>query len=58
MRLWLIWVVLAFIWALQAGAALLVHRTRAAVIMFGLAAFFALLGSIVRRRMGEQVKSR
>ncbi len=58
MRLWLIWVVLAVIWALQAGAALVVHRTRWAVIMFAMAAFFALVGSIVRRRLHAEVKSR
>ena len=50
MRLWIIWIVLAVIWALQAGAAALVGRGRPAFIMFALAAFFALVGSIVRRR--------
>ncbi len=58
MRLWLIWFVLAVLWALQAGAALVVHRNRWAVIMFAMAAFFALIGSVVRRRLGGQVKSR
>jgi hypothetical protein len=50
MRLWMIWVVLAVLWALQAGAAALVHRTRPAVAMFALSLFFAVIGSIVRRR--------
>ncbi len=54
MRLWLIWIVLAVIWALQAGAALVVHRGRAAFIMSVMAGFFAVIGSIVRRRTLEE----
>ncbi|WP_158615335.1 hypothetical protein [Acidipila sp. EB88] len=50
MRLWMIWVVLAVIWALQAGAAAMVHRSRPAVMMFALAIFFALVGTVVRER--------
>ena len=50
MRLWIIWAVLAVIWALQAGAAALVHRTRPAVVMCGLSLFFALVGYVVRQR--------
>ena len=55
MRLWLIWIVLAFIWALQSGAAFLVHKPRAGFIMFGLAAFFAVIGLIVRQRTSRQL---
>ncbi len=58
MRLWIIWAVLAVIWALQAGMAALVHHTRPAVIMAALAAFFAVIGSIVRRRTGPQGAAR
>ncbi len=50
MRLWMIWAVLAVLWALQAAAALLVHRERPAVVMFGMAFLFAVVGGIVRRR--------
>ncbi len=53
MRLWLIWIVLAVIWALQAGAALVVHRGRAGFVMSALAGFFAVIGLIVRRRTLE-----
>ncbi len=56
MRLWIIWVVLAFLWALQAGAALVVHKGRAALIMFIMAAFFALIGWIVRQRTRTAAK--
>ena len=51
MRLWMIWLVLAVLWALQAGAAALVHRTRPAVVMFCMALFFAVIGYVVRQRM-------
>ncbi len=50
MKLWIVWPVLAAIWALQAGAALVVHKGRAAFIMFAMAVFFAVVGEIVRRR--------
>lgn len=50
MRLWMVWAVLAVIWALQAGAALVVHKGRWAVVMFGLAALFGAVGSVVRKR--------
>ncbi len=50
MRLWMVWAVLAVIWALQAGAAAMVHHQRPAVIMFGLAVFFAIIGAVVRHR--------
>ena len=53
MRLWFIWAMLAVLWALQAGFAALVHHTKAAVIMAAMSAFFALVGSIVRRRTSE-----
>ena len=49
MRLWMIWPALAVLWALQAGAALVVHREKPALVMFGLALFFALIGNLVRR---------
>ncbi len=45
----MIWPALAVLWALQAGAALVVHREKPAFIMFGLALFFAIIGNIVRR---------
>ena len=51
MRIWLIWVVLAVIWALQAGAALVVHRGKAAAVLFGIAVLFAIIANIVRQRM-------
>ena len=51
MRLWMIWAVLAVLWGLQASAALLVHRTRPAVVMYGMAVLFAVVGSVVRKRM-------
>ena len=50
MRLWMIWAVLAVIWALQSGAAALVHRTRPAVVMLGIALMFAAVGYVVRKR--------
>ncbi len=50
MRLWMIWAVLAVLWALQATAAALVHNQRYAVTMYAMAAFFALVGWIVRGR--------
>ncbi len=50
MKLWMVWAVLAVIWALQSGAALVVHKGRPAVVMFALAVFFAVIGEIVRRR--------
>ncbi len=51
MRLWIIWAILAVIWALQAALALSIHHVRPAVVMFGMAALFAVVGSIVRKRM-------
>ena len=51
MRLWMIWAVLALIWALQAALALTVHHVRSAVVMFGMAALFSVVGYIVRKRM-------
>ena len=50
MRLWMIWAVLAVIWGLQAGAAALVHHIRPAIIMLGMAVFFAVIGYVVRKR--------
>ncbi len=47
----MIWAALAVIWALQASAALLVHRTRPAVVMYGMAVLFAATGAVVRSRM-------
>lgn len=58
MRIWIVWAVLAVIWALQAGMAALVHHTRPAVIMAALAGFFALVGSIVRRRTADRETGR
>ncbi len=49
MKLWMIWPALALLWALQAGAALVAHREKPALIMLGMALFFALIGHIVRR---------
>ncbi len=54
MRLWMIWAVLAVLWALQAGAALVVHKGRWAVVMFGMALLFAAVGSVVRQRMRKE----
>ena len=53
MRLWMIWAVLAVLWALQATAAVLVHNQRYAVTMYAMAAFFALVGWIVRGRTAK-----
>ena len=50
MRLWMIWAALAVIWALQAAAAVWAHWERSAVVMFAMAALFAVVGAIVRRR--------
>ncbi len=50
MRLWMIWAVLAVLWALQAGAAVLVHWTRAAFAMALMALLFAAVGYVVRQR--------
>jgi hypothetical protein len=60
MWLWLIWAVLSVIWGLQALLALLVHRGRPAVVMFGMAILFGVIGSVVRRRTapGAHPKSR
>ena len=46
----MVWPLLAIVWALQAGAALVVRRGRAAFVMFAMALFFAVIGEIVRRR--------
>ena len=46
----MVWPALALIWALQAGAALVVHRGRAALVMFAMAVLFGGVGQIVRRR--------
>ena len=54
MRLWMIWAVLAVIWGLQATAAVLVHNRRYAVTMFAMAAFFAVVGGIVRQRTAKR----
>ncbi len=51
MWLWLIWAVLSVIWGLQAVLALLVHRGRPAMVMFGMAILFGVVASVVRRRM-------
>jgi hypothetical protein len=51
MRLWMIWAVLAVIWGLQAALALTIHHIRPAVVMFGMAAMFAVVGYVVRKRM-------
>jgi hypothetical protein len=51
MRLWIIWAVLAVIWALQAALALTIHRVRPAVVMLCMAALFSVVGYIVRKRM-------
>ena len=51
MRIWMIWAVLAVIWALQAALALTIHHIRPAVVMFAMAALFAVVGYIVRKRM-------
>ncbi len=53
MRLWMIWAVLAVIWGLQAMAAAAVHNRRYAVTMFAMAAFFAVIGGIVRGRTAK-----
>ncbi len=54
MRLWMIWAVLAVLWALQATAAAMVHNQRYAVTMYTMAAFFAVVGWIVRRRTAKR----
>jgi hypothetical protein len=51
MRLWMIWAVLSVIWALQAALALTIHHLRPAIVMFAMAALFAVVGYIVRKRM-------
>ncbi len=51
MRLWMIWAVLAVIWALQAALALSIHHNRPAVVMFAMAALFSIVGYIVRKRL-------
>ena len=58
MRLWMIWAVLSVIWGLQAAAAVLVHNRRYAITMFAMAAFFALIGYIVRGRTAGQPTSK
>lgn len=51
MRLWMIWAVLAVIWALQASAAAIVHKGRWAFTMYVMALLFAIVGYIVRKRL-------
>jgi hypothetical protein len=50
MRLWIVWAVLAVIWALQAVLAVAVHHQRPAIVMFGMALLFAAVGGVVRQR--------
>ncbi len=51
MRLWMVWAVLAVIWALQASAAAMVHKGRWAFTMYVMALLFAVVGYIVRKRL-------